>query len=911
MPSPTSPPSAPLALAHVPPALSPKTQDFLSLFFNPIFTAVPETPAAANDDGNYVLQFKHLSPEFLSLNTVENGYGLFVSVNSFLSPKTSPERPKRDQAHLSHLNLLYCDIDAPKGSDEATVSTFKTSIYQLLKQVDPLFPLTALVETKNGYHCYWKLLPPIPVHKDVTDTNTYDPATISKALEDYLTALTNIRNVLQGDDQAKDLTRVLRIPDTFHLKDPNTPFVTRLRAVRKNGYTLADALRLSTELLTKQDKHLDDYLQSEINKYANPKQGVWPISPNETPVLFQRANAGDVPATIKDEAFKRAKEYLDQEYPKKDRPSIQALSTQPAAPGSRNISLLVLASAYRESGVSQAEFTSLFPDFWGLPKREIALTIKSAYSAPKPYDFAWNHPVLAPLVSADERSRTITLVSSFMSEYFNQWRAEQKRAGNSQKSVGVVPGSVAAQENPAPIVSTKPISVDEEKVKAKELKKIFSHFADYFFNEHPYFYSLNGKVGLDFVDGGHHVIHVDELEIMVRALMQKLKLDDFMSRGRIGDLMENVLKDMRRYMKEDEDFQREHAFWIPAKNGLINVEELNPTIMPYQPDKYVSPSFSVAFNQAKYDAAKAGEPMAFRDFLLSLASGNGEVAHFLEEVMGYCLTTSVEAEKSFILYGAGANGKSTFVNVLQTILGPQFASSLTLSDLKNSFMVTRLYMKRMNVVDEVSSGYFESDMFKRIVTGNRVMADRKFLDPIEFRPCAKIVFAVNHLPKVNDQSEGFFRRVITIPFKNHFKPNPEFSRHIASKDMLEEALAIAIVGLQRWIARGKHFVVPPILDEKLQDYRESNSPILTFLSHEFTGDQSAEEAAFDVLRIPQVYCQYRKFCVDYGYQSKSITSFIHELENISSPRFPFLHINKPLILGLKPRNATPFISPHF
>lgn len=893
----------------IPPTLSAKTQDFLNLFFNPVFTAVPETPAAANDDGNRVLQFKHLSPEFLSLNTVDTGYGLFVSVNSFLSPITAPDRPKRDQAHLSHLNLLYCDIDAPKGSDEQAVTTFKTSIYQLLKQIDPLFPLTALVETKNGYHCYWKLLPPIPVHKDVMDG--FDPVVASKILEDYLVALGNIRNVLQGDDQAKDLTRVLRIPDTFHLKDPSTPFITRLRAIRKNGYTLADALRLSTDLLTTQDNHLNEYLQGEISKYANPKQGVWPISPNETPVLFQRANAGDIPSAVKDEAFKRAKEYLDQEYPKKDRPSIQALASQAAAPGSRNISLLVLASAYRESGVSQAEFQALYPDFWGLPKREIALTIKSAYHAVKPYDFAWNHPVLAPLVTTEERAKTMGLVSSFMSAYFDEWRASQKRTRTPREPAVVLPESTTAQANPGPVVPPESISVDEEKVKAKELKKIFTHFAEYFFNKHPHFYSLNGKVGLTFREGSHHIIHVDDLEMMIRALMQELKLNDYMSRGKIGDLMENVLKDPRRFLKEDEDFQREHAFWIPAKNGLVNVEEVNPLIMPYEPDHYISPSFTVAFNQEKYHAARANEPMAFRKFLLSLASEDVAVASFLEEVMGYCLTTSVEAEKSFILYGAGANGKSTFVNVLQTILGPQFASSLTLSDLKNSFMVTRLYMKRMNVVDEVSSGYFESDMFKRIVTGNRVMADRKFLDPIEFRPCAKIVFAVNQLPKVNDQSEGFFRRVITIPFKNHFEPNPEFSRYIASKDILEEALAVAIVGLQRWITRGKKFLVPDILTEKLQDYREANSAVLAFLSHEFTGAQNVEEAKFQVIRLSSIYCQYRKFCGDFGYQSKSITSFAHELENVKSPSFPFFNFTKQTILGLKPRNATPFISPHF
>lgn len=920
MPSPSSSPTSTDAASTL--ELSRSTLDFLDLFFNPVFTAIPETPQA-KEANNPVYQFKSLSPEFLSLNAPKQGYGLFVSVNSFIGPEANIERPKRDQAHLSHLSFLYCDIDAPKDKTNTTteVQTFKTSIIQLLQKIDPVFPLTALVETKNGFHCYWRLIPPVPVNARVINDKELAPGDISKRIEDYLQCLSNLRGLLQGDDQAKDLTRVLRIPNTLHQKDPNDPHVTLLRSLRKDkAYDLTTALRLTTQLLTAQDAKLHSFLSDEISKYASPKQGAWPIAPNETPLVLQRANALDVPTHVKDDAFKAAKDYLDRVYPKKDRPSIQTLVSRVAPNGSRNITLLILASAYRESGVSEAEVKSLFSEFSGLSKRECMSTIESAYREARPYDFAWNHPVLAGVVTKEERSHVMDTVSSFMTEYFNTWRRGERKRNRQNKSndeatdgdaskdaddtVSVATAPRTTPEVERLIESPTPIKVDEEKLDAKEARKLFTHFADRFFDKHPYFYSLNGKAGLNFVDGSHKIIHMDDLEMMIRKHMDELGLHTFMTRGKIGDVIENVLKDYRRFLKEDEEFQKTHAFLIPARNGLVDISTPVPTITPYQPDHYISPCFSVSFDQTKFMDAKQGAHNRFRKFLLELASGDAEVAAFLEEMLGYCLTTSVEAEKAFILYGDGANGKSTLVDVLQTILGSQFATSLTLGDLKNSFMVMRLYMKRLNVVDEVSSSYFESDMFKRIVTGNRIVADRKFLDAVEFRPHAKIIFAVNQLPRVNDQSNGFFRRVITVPFQNTFEPNPEFTRFILSQEMLEEALATAVVGLQRWLERGKKFSLPLALTARLEEYRESNSPLIAFLNYTFNAAQSVEEALTHRMSALDLYRQYKSFCIDYGCIPKALMTFRTELQALRLPTFPLLRVDHLTVSGLIPKTGT-------
>jgi putative DNA primase/helicase len=52
-----------------------------------------------------------------------------------------------------------------------------------------------------------------------------------------------------------------------------------------------------------------------------------------------------------------------------------------------------------------------------------------------------------------------------------------------------------------------------------------------------------------------------------------------------------------------------------------------------------------------------------------------QLAAFLQRISGYCLTEDISEQCAFIFHGHGTNGKSTFIEMLQTLLGPYAAKT--------------------------------------------------------------------------------------------------------------------------------------------------------------------------------------------------------------------------------------------
>ena len=97
------------------------------------------------------------------------------------------------------------------------------------------------------------------------------------------------------------------------------------------------------------------------------------------------------------------------------------------------------------------------------------------------------------------------------------------------------------------------------------------------------------------------------------------------------------------------------------------------------------------------------------DFLDLVMNGNQKLKDYLWRVAGYTLTGDAGEQCLFLLWGIGQNGKSTFLNVLQTIL-----SDYALQTDFNTFVVkksegvrndiARMKKSRLVVAIEISDG---------------------------------------------------------------------------------------------------------------------------------------------------------------------------------------------------------------
>ena len=147
-----------------------------------------------------------------------------------------------------------------------------------------------------------------------------------------------------------------------------------------------------------------------------------------------------------------------------------------------------------------------------------------------------------------------------------------------------------------------------------------------------------------------------------------------------------------------------------------------------------------------------------------------DVIPLADEIIGHLLIPDTRYEKAVMLTGDGENGKSVFIDTLTALLGSQHVSNVALQDLEeNRFRVAELFGKLGNFFADLDPRALKStSLFKALVTGDEIEAERKFTDPFKFRNVARLVFSANKLPDSSDRTHAFYRRWHVIPFTRTF-----------------------------------------------------------------------------------------------------------------------------------------------
>ena len=104
-------------------------------------------------------------------------------------------------------------------------------------------------------------------------------------------------------------------------------------------------------------------------------------------------------------------------------------------------------------------------------------------------------------------------------------------------------------------------------------------------------------------------------------------------------------------------------------------------------------------------------------------------------------------EKVFMLIGEGANGKSTFLGVMQAVLGFDNVSAESLHDLTyERFAVASLFGKMANLHPDIESSELKNTgLLKALISGDAISAEKKYLHSFKFTNKAKLFFSANQL----------------------------------------------------------------------------------------------------------------------------------------------------------------------
>lgn len=211
-------------------------------------------------------------------------------------------------------------------------------------------------------------------------------------------------------------------------------------------------------------------------------------------------------------------------------------------------------------------------------------------------------------------------------------------------------------------------------------------------------------------------------------------------------------------------------------------------------------------------------------FLRQVTGGNEQLISFLQRAAGYSLTGDTSERIMFILYGVGKNGKSTFLEVLKTILGDYARSTPaeTLMAQKHDVIphdIARLVGVRFVTASEADDERrFAEAKIKQLTGGDTISARKLYADLFDFIPAFKIWLSTNHKPVVRGTDEAIWDRLKLVPFNVRI-PEGDQDKRLRAK-LLAEApgiLAWMVQGCLAWQQDG--LTEPEEVKEATSDYR--------------------------------------------------------------------------------------------
>ena len=152
---------------------------------------------------------------------------------------------------------------------------------------------------------------------------------------------------------------------------------------------------------------------------------------------------------------------------------------------------------------------------------------------------------------------------------------------------------------------------------------------------------------------------------------------------------------------------------------------------------------------------------------------------------------------------------------------------------------------------------------KKVVSGERVTAEKKGVDAFKFSNYCKFIFSANTIPRMKDKTGAVLDRLIIIPFNATFsKKDPDYDPHIKSKLSTEESmeylLQVALDGLKRVLANNG-FSESKKVQEELEKYHEKNDPVIGFMKEIDVDVDVINQPSKDVYKAYQLYCNDNNF----------------------------------------------------
>lgn len=207
---------------------------------------------------------------------------------------------------------------------------------------------------------------------------------------------------------------------------------------------------------------------------------------------------------------------------------------------------------------------------------------------------------------------------------------------------------------------------------------------------------------------------------------------------------------------------------------------------------------------------------AWEQFLDLVFGNDADLIGFVRRLFGYCLTGDTREHLLAVFVGNGSNGKSTLLEVLMDVFGPDYAMKappgLLMARDHEAHPTERagLHGKRLVCAVETEDGRrLAETLVKELTGGDKISARKMRQDFFEFAPTHKLILCTNHKPQVRGSDNGIWRRLRLVPFNVQFW-NPDVASlpgeirpdHLRADKGMKDRLLAEREGILAWAVRG-------------------------------------------------------------------------------------------------------------
>lgn len=287
-----------------------------------------------------------------------------------------------------------------------------------------------------------------------------------------------------------------------------------------------------------------------------------------------------------------------------------------------------------------------------------------------------------------------------------------------------------------------------------------------------------------------------------------------------------------------------HNSLLCVTNGVINLR--TGELLPHDKKHLISKICYTEYTD------KIDYPL-WEKFLLEIFDGDRDLIRYIQKAVGYSLTGSTQEHCAFFLYGTGRNGKSTFVDTINGILGdyavniqPETLMVKQANSGGPTGDIARLKGARFVTTSEPNEGVrLNEGLLKQLTGGNKITASKKYENEFEFYPEFKLWMETNHKPVVRGTDVGIWSRIKLIPFTVQI-PEDRIDKRLKHKLRQEMSgiLKWAVDGCLLWQREG--LKPPSTVEAASREYKNEMDVLAAFLDE--CTEQGGEVNSGDLFR---------------------------------------------------------------